>query len=297
MPNIFRRVFTSSVLGLLIIGTTTDAQEAVTRNVVVEVEELPSAYGAPPDLSRGRISTLTKSYVLPPFSFELETIYEGDVFRHGPPRNLFGQEVEMGLPRRFTVAIENQLERFAGDGGERSFGIEARYALADWNKIPLNPALSAEYKFGLGRTSREGSIPDAIDFGLLLSHDFRHMVEWAMNFFVDQEVNGDQSIDWGFAQSVEVPVLLPEEQLEVGLEMQYRHGREAIAHVDQARGFVIGPTLAWRPTKSARARFDFSPLFGCTGDSPRVEIFAVFSLSFGKLEAGEAETPASARNR
>ncbi len=73
MPNIFRRVFTSSVLRLLSIGTTTDAQEAVTRNVV-EVEELPSAYGAPPDLSRGHISTLTKSYVLPPFSFELETI-------------------------------------------------------------------------------------------------------------------------------------------------------------------------------------------------------------------------------
>jgi len=130
---------------------------------------------------------------------------------------------------------------------------------------------------------------------MILSHDFRHMVEWAMNWSVEQEVNGSQSTAWGFAQSVEVPVLLPEEQLEVGIEMQYRHSDDAIKKADQPRGFVIGPTLAWRPTKSAR--FDLSPLIGCTDDSPRVEIFALFSISLGKPAAVEAETPASARNR
>jgi hypothetical protein len=258
-------------------------------NVRVEAEELPSAYGAPPDLSRGRISTLTKSYVLPPFSFELETIYEGDVFRHGPPHHLFTQEVEMGLPLRFDVAIQNEVERFSGDTDDRSFSVTARYALADWNKIPLNPTLFAEYKFGIGRT------PDAVESGLIMSHDFKHMVEWAMNWAVEQEVNGRQSTSWGFAQSVEVPILLPEERLEVGLEMQYRHAEETIRGDDHARGFVIGPTLAWRPTK--RVRFDLSPLFGCTSDSPRVQIFGVFSWSFGKSDAGETETPASSRNR
>src|SRR6266446_4430875 len=65
-------------------------QEIENRQVVVraEAEELPSAYGAPPDLSHGRISTLTKSYVLSPFSFELEAGYEGDIFRHGLPSQL-----------------------------------------------------------------------------------------------------------------------------------------------------------------------------------------------------------------
>jgi hypothetical protein len=290
MPNIFRTVLTSSVLGLLVIGCATYAQEAVTRNVEVEAEELPSAYGAPPDLSRGRISTLTRSYVLPPFSFELETIYEGDAFRNGPPRHTFTQEVEMGLPLRFDVAVQNEVERFAGNTDDR-ISLTGRYALAEWNKIPLNPTVFAEYKFGIGETLRQGAIPDVVEFGMILSHDFRHMVEWAMNWSVEQEVNGSQSTAWGFAQSVEVPVLLPEERLEVGLEMQYRHADETRA--DPARGFVIGPTLAWRPTRSAR--FDFSPLFGCTGDSPHVEIFAVFSLSLGKPAAGEAETPASTR--
>ena len=200
----------------------------------------------------------------------------------------------MGLPLRFDVAVQNEVERFAGDTGDR-ISLTGRYALADWNKIPLNPTVFAEYKFGIGETSRERAIADAAEFGMILSHDFRHMVEWAMNWSVAQEVNGSQSTAWGFAQSVEVPVLLPEERLEIGLEMQYRQVEDAIARTHQPRGFVLGPTLAWRPTKSAR--FDFSPLFGCTSDSPRVEIFAIFSLSLGKPSAGEGETPASARNR
>src|SRR2546421_11958990 len=118
------------------------AQEDDTRRIVVEAGELPSAYGAPPDLSHGRISTLTKSYVLSPFSFELETGYEGAIFRRGLPAQLFRQEIEMGLPARFTVGVQNQIEHFAGDTRDRSFTLEARYALANWNKLPLNPAIS-----------------------------------------------------------------------------------------------------------------------------------------------------------
>jgi len=82
---------------LLLAGSTAaNAQEIENRQVVVQAEgeELPTAYGAPPDMSHGRISTLTKSYVLSPFSFELEAGYEGAVFRHGLPSQLFRQEIE-----------------------------------------------------------------------------------------------------------------------------------------------------------------------------------------------------------
>src|SRR5438874_10718502 len=221
-------------------------QEMESRQVVVraEAEELPSAYGAPPDLSHGRISTLTKSYVLSPFSFELEAGYEGDIFRHGLPAQLFRQEIEMGLPRRFTVGAQNQIEHFAGNTRDRSFTLEARYALANWNKLPLNPAISAEYRFGLGN-----KLPNSGELALLISHDFPHLIEWAMNIFVDREFGGRESINAGFAQSVEVPVLLPEEKLELGIEMQYRSGGEAIGAGPTTKGLAIGPTLAWRPTK------------------------------------------------
>src|SRR5438874_1218890 len=231
-------------------------QEMESRQVVVraQAEELPSAYGAPPDLSHGRISTLTKSYVLSPFSFELEAGYEGDIFRHGLPAQLFRQEIEMGLPARFTVGVQNQIEHLVGNARDRSFTLEARYALANWNKLPLNPAISAEYRFGLSNAAR-----DSGELALLISHDFPHLIEWAMNIFVDREFDGREGTSAGFAQSIEVPVLLPEEKLEVGLEMQYRSGGETIEPERTIKGLVIGPTLAWRPTKSVR--FDLSPPF------------------------------------
>jgi hypothetical protein len=276
---------------LLTGATAARSQEIENRPVVVqaEAEELPTAYGAPPDLSHGRISTLTKSYVISPFSFELESGYEGDIFRHGLPIHLFRQEIEMGLPSRFTVGVQNQLEHFAGETRDRSFTLEGRYALANWNKLPLNPAISAEYRFGLSDASR-----DSGELALLISHDFPHLIEWAMNVFVDREFGGRQSTSGGFAQSVEVPVLLPEEKLEVGLEMQYRSGGETTGREGTTKGLAIGPTLAWRPTKNAR--FDLSPLIGCSDHTPAMQVFAVFSFSFGGSATAEAETPVSTRS-
>jgi len=81
--------------------------------------------------------------VLSPFSFELEAGYESDIFRHGSPAQLFRQEIEVGLPSRFTVGMQNHVEHFAGDTRDQTFTLEGRYALANWNKIPLNPAISA----------------------------------------------------------------------------------------------------------------------------------------------------------
>ena len=163
-------------------------------------------------------------------------------------------------------------------------------ALANWNKLPLNPAISAEYRFGLG-----SGLHDSGELALLISHDFPHLVEWAMNIFIDRELGGRQSISGGFAQSVEVPVLLPEEKLEVGVEMQYQSGGERIGTGESTKGFAIGPTLAWRPTKNAR--FDVSPLFGCSDHTPALQVFAVFSYSFGGPATSDTETPASARGR
>ena len=279
------------VVGVLLAGPiAVSAQEIENPQVVVQTEaaEIPSAYGAPPDLSHGRISTLTKSYVLSPFNFELESGYEGDIFRHGLPVHLFRQEIEMGLPARFTVGVQNQVEHFSGDTFERSLTLEARYALANWNKLPLNPTISVEYLFGL-----DNAVQNSGELALLISHDFPNLVEWAMNIFVDRECDGRASTNLGFAQSVEVPVLLPEEKLEVGVEMQYRSGGETIEADRTIKGLVIGPTLAWRPTKNVR--FDLSPLFGCSDHTPPLQVFAAFSLSFGGTAEVEAETPVSAR--
>jgi hypothetical protein len=123
---------------LLAQATRAGAQEIENRQVVVnaEAEELPTAYGAPPDLSHGRISTLTKSYVLSPFSFELEAGYEDAIFQHGLPAQLFRQELEMGLPARFTVGIQNQIEQFGGNTRDRSSTFEARLCTGELEQAP-----------------------------------------------------------------------------------------------------------------------------------------------------------------
>jgi hypothetical protein len=281
------------------------------EEVVVTGDDIGSAYGAPGGFSRSRFSNLTNAYVLPPWTFFVGEIYEGDAFKHGPPDHLFTQEVEMGLPYRFGVAVETEFERFNGGGGNESVSIEARYALADWNKIPLNPTIFAEYKFGTGPIRHEEGPPpppggeeeeggppqrpDAYEFRLLLAQEFGGRFEWAMNGFFEKENTGDRGREWGFAQSAVTPILLPREQLKVGLEMEYKNFTVKDTRGDPQHSFVIGPTAAYRITKNTR--LDISTLFGCTADAPRVQVFGAFSWILGRATEQEAEAPVSTRNR
>jgi hypothetical protein len=293
------------------------AQEVTLRDeqpIVVTGEEVPSAYGAPPGLSRSRFSNTTQAYVLPPWAFFFGELFEGQGFRHGPPDYLFTQEIEMGLPYRFNIAAESQFERFNGGGGAQTVSLEARWALADWNKIPLNPTLFAEYKFGVGTIRHEEvppppggggeeeeeeeggppKVPDAYEVRLLLAQDFFERVEWAMNWFFEKENTGDRGREWGFSQAAMMPVLLPNERLKLGIEMEYKNVTTKDTRGDAVNSFVIGPTVAWKPT--AQTRLDISPLFGCTHDSPVADVFVAFSWLFGG-ERAEAEAPVSSRFR
>jgi hypothetical protein len=288
------------------------AQVASEQAIVVTAEEVPSAYGAPPGLSRSRFSNTVNAYVLPPWSFFFGELFESQGFRHGPPDYLFTQEIEMGLPYRFNIAAESQFERFNGGGGAQTVSLEARWALADWNKIPLNPTLFAEYKFGVGTIRHEEvppppgggeeeeeeggppKVPDAYEVRLLLAQDFFERVEWAMNWFFEKENTGDRGREWGFSQAAMMPVLLPNERLKVGIEMEYRNITTKDTRGDAVNSFTIGPTVAWKPTSSTR--LDISPLFGCTHDSPVADVFVAFSWLFGG-ERAEAEAPVSTRFR
>jgi hypothetical protein len=291
------------------------AQEVTLREeqpIVVSGEEVPSAYGAPPGLSRSRFSNTTQAYVLPPWSFFFGELFEGQGFRHGPPDYLFTQEVEMGLPYRFNIAAESGWERFNGGGGAQTVSLEARWALADWNKIPLNPTLFAEYKFGVGTIRHEEvppppggaeeeeeeggppKVPDAYEVRLLLAQEFFDRVEWAMNWFFEKENTGDRGREWGFSQAALVPVLLPNERLKLGIEMLYRNVTTKDTRGDAVNSFVIGPSVAWKPTASTR--LDISPLFGCTHDSPIADVFVAFTWLFGG-EHEAAEAPVSTRFR
>ena len=281
------------------------------ERVVVTGDDVMSAYGAPSGFSRSRFAPLTDAYVLPSWTWYFGNIYEGDAFRHGFPDHTFTQEVEMGLPYRFEVEAETELERFNGGGGFQTISFEGRYALADWNKIPLNPTLFAEYKFGVGTIRHEEGpsppageeeeesgppkVPDAYEFRLLLAEGFGERLEWAANLFFEKENTGDRDREWGFAQSATMPILLSDGQLKVGGEMEYKNFTVKDTRGAPMHSFVIGPTASYRTSKNTR--FDVSTLFGCTADAPAVQVFAVFSILLGPGQEEGAEAPVSTRNR
>jgi hypothetical protein len=205
------------------------AQVSTEETIVVEgaaPQEIPSAYGAPPAFSQSRFATLTNAYVLPPGEIYSSVIYEDDVVHFRPPDNHWTEECEIGLPYRFNLAFETDIQRFDGDLQASTFSVEGRYAFADWDKIPLNPTIFSEFKvgigdilhdegaptpgkrFGPGGFDKSEEIPDAYELRLLLSEDFFDRIEWALNGFFEQEIAGDRGREWGIAQSIVTPIHL-----------------------------------------------------------------------------------------
>jgi hypothetical protein len=326
----------------------TYAQVSSEQEIVVSATpppyEVPSAYGAPASFSQSRFSPLTNAYVLPSGEIYSSVIYELDNVHYRLPDNHWTLETEMGLPYRFNIAVESDIQHYDGITQDSTVSFEARYAFADWNKIPLNPTIFAEYKIGIGDIlhdegaptpgkkfgpggfDKSDPIPDGYELRLLLSEDFFDRVEWAINGFFEQEIEGDRGREWGIAQSVVTPILfhrapsLPPasdqknvqannvqpvagsdvlaEELKVGIEFQFRSFSDSSSRGEPYNSFVIGPTADWKPT--SRLRFDVSPLFGVNHKSPIMQLFVVASYLWGPggpgWEAG-GEAPASTRNR
>src|SRR6202048_3256867 len=213
-------------LTFLALNRSGNAQTAAAEHIVITGAELPSAYGAPTSFSQSRFSPITNAYVLPPGAIYASLIYEDAVVHFRKPDHDFTIETEFGLPYRINVAMETDIERYSPETQLRSFSLEGRYAFADWDKIFLNPTIFAEYKFGGGRilhdegaptpshkfgphgfdTSNE--TPDAYELRLLLSEDFFDRIEWALNGFFEQELEGDRGREWGIAQSIVTPIHL-----------------------------------------------------------------------------------------
>src|SRR6266566_2374465 len=105
-----------SCLCFLSINHCAHAQSPATEEITIVGEEVPSAYGAPPALSRSRFTPLLNAYVLPPWAVYTSVIYQGDALRFNRPNHMFTEEIELGLPARFGVAIENSIECFRGLG-------------------------------------------------------------------------------------------------------------------------------------------------------------------------------------
>lgn len=276
-------------------------------------DDLIGPYNQPRWSARGRFSSDTDVYVLPPFEAYLDVDYEMTKPRHDRAIHLFTQELEMGLPHRFQLAYENAFEFRGGRGQETMHTIEGRWALADWGEIPLNPTFFAEYKFGVGHEAAGGDaadvaeeedevshvsstrrIPNAVEFRLLLGEQFGEKTQWALNLFHERETGGDREHETGFSQALSYALI--GEQLRVGAEMQFIRRTDAESRGHGAHEFDVGPSFSYKPNK--RVRFDMAALFGTTNDSPDVKLFAVLSINLNSnASEQEISAPVSTQNR
>jgi len=295
------------VLGGGVLSAKAQQQAAEVNEVTVEgirpSQELIGPYDQPRWTARGRFSSDTDIYVLPPYAFYVDLDYTGTIPKHsGETVNLLTQEFELGLPHRFQLAYENNfvLQKEHSQVTEQT--IEGRYALADWGKIPLNPTLFAEYHFGVGKDYSAQAeaddpvprIPNSIEGCLLLGEQFARNYQWALNIFHEFETSGDREWESGFSQALVYAIR--DEYLKTGIEMQFIRRTDADTRADPEYEFDIGPSFTWKP--SAATRLDVATLFGTTSASPAASVYIVFSFAFDEgEEKGEGVTPVSTQHR
>ncbi len=272
------------------------AQDATERHIVVngaeadEEFEEPGSYGQPQWAERSRASVTTKLYVLSPFEVFLGAVSESDFLAHKHFAGDLTQEIEIGLPYRIELDLENHLGLTSRRLAESEVSVGARYALAAWGKIPLNPTIAVAYQFGTGQQLAESfdhSIdqdqPDEYELRLLLGQEFIPHLQWAANIFFRHAVSAGLNREIGFTQ--DVAWLAIADKLELGAEMRYTNATRRGEKRGAANELVIGPSVNWKP--NLHTVLSLAPLFGCTDDSPRVAILASVSLEFG---GGESRT-------
>ncbi len=212
----------------------------------------------------------TRLHVTAPWEVEFEQFYDGIVPRRGGATHSFQTEVEIGLPGRIQIGFNEVLTHAPGDRlRHEEIVFETRFAFADWGKIPLNPAIFAEWHL------REHD-PDAFELKLLLAENLGSKWLWAFNVTFEHEVGGDLGSEYGLSQAI-LYTLVPSKLL-AGIEMTLTRPTERGGHGKPQVECAIGPSIAWKPCKHAELMI--APLIGVTSHSPRLEIAVLLGIEF-----------------
>ncbi len=145
---------------------------------------------------------------------------------------------------------------------------EARWALADWDKIPGNPTCYFEYLIF-------NQAPDRIEPKILLGGQLAARWHWGVNLTHERELVRieDRAEEWSGTTAISYTLL--DEQVSVGMagnissEIERTSGKS-----ETVTALLVGPSLQWRPL--VKANLAVEPLFGLTNDSMQLRMFIVF---------------------
>jgi hypothetical protein len=229
---------------------------------------------AQPRWTSHRLFSETRVYVIPEGMVEFEYWLKPEIHRKGEPTNFTHQfEVEFGLPYRFQLdlyAVANQ----TGGAGPMQFDeqkVELRWALADWGKIPGNPALYLEW-------NPRNNAPPHVEGKLLLGGRLASGWHWGSNLVFEHEAGGlqENSKEWttGISRTIR------DTKFSLGLESKL-----ALVSAKDGAGrrgpsekqFGIGPSLQLRPLPPMH--LDFAALIGVTNSAAH-GLFVVLGYEF-----------------
>ncbi|MCE9519871.1 MAG: transporter [Verrucomicrobia bacterium] len=239
-----------------------------------------------PEWTQNRRFTTTRVYIQQePWNVGVEQWYRVRHYRDGTTKQLFEEEIEIGLPHRMQLDIYWDWTNEGGTTSNKDLAVELRWALADWGVIPLNPTLYAEYKF-----TNPDFGGDVFEVKLLLGDEITHDLHWGLNLVYEREISGELANEFAVTQGLSYTLI--DQVLSAGVEMQFKYENVAGDRSNGEKKFQIGPSIQWRPTN--KTHIDLVGLFGCTNDSPSFEGYLVFGIDLGGAKKEKKDyTPVS----
>jgi len=214
------------------------------------------------------------------------------------------EEFEFGLGGRFQLDLyyNTLYSRNHGQNAtllDRSWAAELRYALADWGVIPGNPTLYLEYI--LWNNNPNDATPGdqasaSIEPKLLFGGEFAPSWHWGANFFYERTFNASVR-EHGVTFSVLHTVV--DKIFTAGFTAKFVYESDNVtsdqAGTERSHELYLGPSFQVRMASKeeemeingvktkvtrAKAHLDIEPIFGCTGESSRVQLLLVFGWDF-----------------
>jgi hypothetical protein len=221
----------------------------------------------------------TRTYVLPAGTYEFEQWVRPTWNRDDPTEWRFLEEIALGLGCRWQLDIYERWNIEPDDDNKEQVNhegvqIEARYALADWDVIPLNPTLYAEW---IERGGPQDDKPNKFEIKLLLSDELFHDLYYASNIVLEQEVAGELETEIAWSNAFGTTII--DRLLMAGIEMNLSSTTVEGARGEPETAFTIGPSIQLRPTN--RTFWDVVALFGTTEESPICQMYIVWGYQFG----------------
>ena len=245
------------------------------HDVASESERVGPA--AQPEWTARRAFAETDIYVIPSGEIEFNQFCVSTHPRHGKPENSFESEFEFGLPWRTQFDVELNYSANSGRGHYDSTLIELPHALADWGRIPLNPAVDAGWLFNTDE-------PDAWFGRLLLAEEFGERVHFGANLSFERQISGE--LETAYELNVAANYVVIPFRLAVGAELLVEHEIARESELDEegeietetvrSTAVMLGPSVLYKPTRNTH--LGLVTLFGLTHDAPAVEAFLVFGI-------------------